>query len=197
MRDFIEAAGRGGGVEPWMVILGIGLLVMLWLGGTYNGLVRLRQHTVESWSGIDTELKRRYDLIPNIIEVCKGYAAHEKEVFERVVQARNEAMRGGNAVKDRAEKENALTRGVGRIVALAESYPDLKASKHFADLHDELTNTEDRIQAARRFYNANVRDLNTRCEAFPSNVIAGMFGFKKADYFEIQSSERAVPKLPE
>ena len=182
-------------MEPWMIVVGVALIPLIWLIGTYNGLVRLRQHVTESWSGIDTELKRRYDLIPNLIEVCKGYAKHEKQTFEMVVRARTEAMAEKGGVKDQARKEDALTRGLGTMLAVAEDYPDLKASTHFAQLHDELTNTEDRIQASRRFYNANVRDMNTRCEAFPSNVIASMFGFEKVDYFEIQAMERSVPRV--
>lgn len=194
MNTLLQAAARGP-IEPWMVAVGLALIALIWLAGTYNGLVRLRQHTAESWSGIDTELKRRYDLIPNLMEVCKGYAAHEKEVFERVVRARNEAIQESGGVKDQARKEDQLTRGLGRVLALAESYPDLKAASHFTQLADELTNTEDRIQAARRFYNANVRDLNTRCESFPQNLLASMFGFEKKDYFETQARDRAVPEV--
>lgn len=164
------------------------LLVLIWFIGGYNSLVRLRNHCRESWSNIDTELKRRYDLIPNLVSTVKGYASHERELFERVTQARNAALANHGSPASQAADENTLVRGVRQLFAVAEGYPDLKASQNFLSLQDELSNTEDRIQRARRFYNANVRDLNTRVEVVPSNVIANMFGFRKEEYFEIEDA---------
>ena len=174
-------------------------IVLVWAIATYNGLVRLRQHVAESWSTIDTELKRRHDLIPNLVEVCRGYAAHEQSVFEQVARARGEAAQATDASvspDDQARRESALTGSLRTLFAVSEGYPQLKASKHFLALQRELAVTEDRIQAARRFFNANVRDLNTRVEQVPSNVVAGMFDFETADYFEIdEASVRGVPAV--
>ena len=176
-----------------VLILG---LPLVWLVGTYNGLVRLRQHVRESWSGIDTELKRRYDLIPNLVETVKGYAAHERETFERVVQARQQAVASDGSPEQQAHDENMLVGALRQLFAVAEGYPDLKASANFLHLQQELVNTEDRIQAARRFYNANVRDINTRIESFPSNIIAGMFKFQRHEFFEVESaSMREAPSV--
>lgn len=173
---------------PWIVVAVIVLLPLLWLIGTYNGLVRLRQHVRESWSGIDTELKRRYDLIPNLVETVKGYAAHERQVLERVTQARQQAVASTGSAGQQAMDENLLVGALKHLFAVAENYPDLKASTNFLHLQQELVNTEDRIQAARRFYNANVRDMNTRVETVPSNIVASMFGFKKQEFFEVESA---------
>lgn len=174
-------------------------IVLVWAIATYNGLVRLRQHVAESWSTIDTELKRRHDLIPNLVEVCRGYAAHEQSVFEQVARARGEAAQATDASvspDDQARRESALTGSLRTLFAVSEGYPPLKASEHFLALQRELAVTEDRIQAARRFFNANVRDLNTRVEQVPSNVVAGMFDFETADYFEIdEASVRGVPAV--
>ncbi len=174
-------------------------IVLVWAIATYNGLVRLRQHVAESWSTIDTELKRRHDLIPNLVEVCRGYAAHEQSVFEQVARARGEAAQATDASvspDDQARRESALTGSLRTLFAVSEGYPQLKASEHFLALQRELAVTEDRIQAARRFFNANVRDLNTRVEQVPSNVVAGMFDFETADYFEIdEASVRGVPAV--
>lgn len=185
--------------EP-MMIVGIGvaavLLPLIWFVATYNILVRLRQHVAESWSGIDTELKRRYDLIPNLVETVKGYAKHEREVLERVITARNQAAATHGSPKEQARDENLLIGSMKRLFAVAEAYPDLKANQNYLHLQQELSNTEDRIQAARRFYNANVRDLNTRCQVVPSNIVASMFGFKPAEFFEIEeSSMRLAPQV--
>ncbi|MAE60333.1 MAG: hypothetical protein CMJ49_03140, partial [Planctomycetaceae bacterium] len=147
---------------PCVLVAVFVLLPLVWLIATYNGLVRLRQHVRESWSGIDTELRRRYDLIPNLVETVKGYAAHERETLEAVVRARQAAVESRGSPASQAADENVLVDTLGRLFALAEGYPDLKASGNFLELQNELVNTEDRIQAARRFYNANVRDLNTR-----------------------------------
>lgn len=156
----------------------------------YNGLVALRNHIADAWANIDTELKRRYDLIPNLVATVKGYATHEREVLERVIESRNRcaALPGANAAAQREEQE--LVDNLKRVIALAESYPQLKADQHFLKLQDELVNTEDRIQAARRFYNGNVRDYRNKCESFPSNIVASMFGFKPAEYFDVEPAVR-------
>ena len=163
-------------------------LVLLWFVLTYNTLVRVRQHVSESWAGIDTELKRRYDLIPNLVEAVKGYASHERQTFEAVTAAREKAAASAGSPGAQARDEQALVASVNRLLAVAESYPDLKASGNFLQLQKELANTEDRIQAARRFFNGNVRDLNTRIAVFPSSLVASTFGFKPAEFFEVEST---------
>jgi len=178
------------------VVLGIIVVVVLYVMGTYNGLVRLRQHVRESWSGIDTELKRRYNLIPNLVETVKGYASHEQETLDRVISARAKAVDSTGSPASQARDENALVGALRQLFAVVESYPDLKANQNFLQLQGQLTDTEDRIQAARRFYNANVRDLNTRIEVFPSNVIANLFSFKKEEFFELEdAAQREVPTV--
>lgn len=177
-----------------VIVAGFGFLVLLWVVGTFNGLVRLRNHCRESWSDIDTELKRRHDLIPNLVETVKGYAAHERQTFERVIAARDRAEAPHDRVRDQAGDESVLSREVGHLFALAEGYPELKADRNFLHLQRELVNTEDRIQAARRFYNANVRDLNNRIEMFPSSLIAGSMDLGNWDYFEI--ADLAVREVP-
>ncbi len=172
------------------------LLALIWVIGSYNALVRLTNMCDESWADIDTELKRRYNLIPNLVETVKGYAAHEKEVLERVIQARNAAIANEGSPKDQALDENMLAGCLRRLFVLVENYPQLKANDNFLHLQNELTHTEDRIQRSRRFYNANVRDLNTRVEVIPSNIIAGMFGFGKREFFEIEDAiVRDAPKV--
>lgn len=173
---------------------GIGLLGLLWVIGTFNGFVRLRNHCRESWSDIDTELKRRHDLIPNLVSTVKAYAAHERDTLERVIAARDRAGLAHTSVREQARDEDALNREVGHLFAVAEGYPELKADANFLHLQRELVNTEDRIQAARRFYNANVRDLNNRIEMFPSSMIAGLMHVTPWDYFEI--SDLAVRETP-
>jgi len=168
--------------------LGIVVSILLWAALNYNLLVRVRQQVRESWSGIDTELKRRYDLIPNLVATVKGYAAHEKQVLESVTEARLKALSSQGSPGSQAADEKQLVDSMRRLLAVAENYPDLKASDNYLALQLELANTEDRIQAARRFYNGNVRDLNTRVEVFPSNMIASLFGFAAAEYFEVDSS---------
>jgi len=178
-------------MEPSLVVLLVIVGILVFFGvcvAVYNGLVRLRNHCDESWSGIDTELKRRYDLIPNLVNTVKGYAAYEKELFERVLQARNGALASTGSPASQAKDENILIGNVRQLFALAENYPDLKASQNFVELQKELANTEDRIQRARRFYNANVRDLNTRIEVIPSNIIASWFQFQKRELFEIEDA---------
>ena len=170
-----------------LIILAIIIIIAVVIIAMYNSLIRLKNRVEEAWSDIDVQLKRRYDLIPNLVETVKGYAGHEKETLERVVNARNAAMAaqsGGNA-KQQAEAENALSATLKSIFALSESYPDLKANQNFLELQRELTDTEDKIQASRRFYNGNVRDFNTKLEVFPTNIMAGMLGFKRREFFEI------------
>ncbi len=168
-----------------MIIIPIVIVVVvLWAILSYNGLVSLRNRVKEAWSDIDVQLKRRYDLIPNLVETVKGYAAHEKDVFENVTKARAAAM-GAGTVAEKGQAENMLAGALKSLFAVAEAYPQLKASDNFGKLQDELSDTENKIQAARRFYNSNVLALNTKIESFPSNLIAGMFGFAKSDFFEL------------
>lgn len=184
-------------MEPivW-IIIGVIVFILIWVIAMYNSLIRHRNHVVESWSNIDTELKRRYDLIPNLVETVKGYAKHEREVLERVVELRNKAKANEGSPNSQAADENQLIGGLKQLFAIAESYPDLKANENFLALQTELSNTEDRIQRARRFYNGNVRDLNVRVETFPSAVIASMGSFKKAEFFEIEeASMRVAPAV--
>jgi LemA protein len=181
---------------PLLIIGGLVLLIGIWTVATYNILVRLRQQCRESWSGIDTELRRRYDLIPNLVAAVKRCAAHEREVLQAVTEARTRAQASTGSPASQARDENVLVDGIKQLLAVSENYPDLKASENFLKLQSELANTEDRIQAARRFYNANVRDINTRIEVFPSNTIAGMFGFKPEEFFEVEDAGfRAVPPV--
>ena len=177
------------------VVLGVILIFGVWLIMTYNRFVSIRQHLKESWSDVDVELKRRYDLIPNLISTVKGYADHEKSLFMEVTEARTKAMENTGSPDAQSGDEQKLVRGVGRLLAVAEQYPDLKASANFLELQDELSNTEDRIAAGRRFYNANVREMNQLCITFPSNLVGGMFGFKSEGFFEVgNAGEREVPK---
>lgn len=185
-----------------MSIFSFFLLLLLLLGAfivaSYNRLVTLKNRTKEAWADIDVQLKRRYDLIPNLVETVKGYASHERELFEKVTEARSRAISAEKSgdPKKIAEAENALTSTLKTLFAVAENYPDLKASTNFLELQRELRDTEDKIMAARRFYNANVRDLNTLIETFPTNIIANLFGFKKMEFFEIGESEaREAPKV--
>ena len=178
---------------PETILLAVPIVLLIWAIATYNVLIRLRNQCRESWSGIDTELKRRYDLIPRLVETVKGYAAHERETLQLVVDARNRALASTGSPESQARDENVLVGAIRHLFALSERYPDLKASANFLKLQEELVNTEDRIQAARRFYNANVRDLNTREQVFPSNLIAGLFGFRAEEYFEVEDSGVRLP----
>jgi len=179
---------------PMLIVLGaVVLLPLIYVIGTYNTLVALRNHIRDAWSNIDTELKRRYDLIPNLVATVKGYAAHEKEVFERVTQLRAQCMASQGRPQEQAADENQLVAALQKMMAVVENYPQLKADQHFLKLQQELVNTEDRIQAARRFFNGNVRDYRNKCQMFPSSVIAGMFGFESQDYFNVAPSVREVP----
>ena len=179
---------------PYFVLAFV-VVVAFYLIISFNRLVTLKNRTKEAWSDIDVQLKRRYNLIPNLVSTVKGYAGHEKELFEKVSAARSAAM-GATTVGEKAQAENALTSTLKTLFAVTEAYPELKASTNFLELQKELTDTEDKVQAARRFYNANVRDLNTQIQVFPTNLIASMFGFKKMDFFEVEAAEqREVPKV--
>jgi LemA protein len=178
------------------IVLIIIVLLVIWAIAIYNKFIRLRNRTDEAWSDIDVQLKRRYDLIPNLINTVKGYAAHESATFEKVTSARTQAMNAGT-VEDQAQAENMLSGALKSLFAVSESYPDLKANENFMKLQDELSDTENKIQAARRFYNTNVRDLNIGIESFPQNVIANMFKFGKKGFFELDESEtEAVQEAP-
>ncbi len=180
---------------PLLILIVICMLPFIWVAGVYNGLVRLRQHCRESWSDIDTELRRRYDLIPNLVQTVKGYAAHEQQALQKVVDARAKALASTGSPASQANDENVLAGTLRHLFAISEGYPELKASTNFMQLQKELANTEDRIQASRRFYNANVRDLNTRITIFPSNLIAQIFSFKSEEFFQVESSARAAPDM--
>lgn len=173
------------------------VLVVLWVISLYNGLVRARQMAAEGWSGIDVQLKRRANLIPNLVETVKGYAKHERETLEEVISMRNKAQSvSSDDVAGRAEAEGLLSQSLGRLFALAEAYPDLKANQNYADLQKSLETIESEVQMARRYYNAAARDLNVKVESFPSNLVASKYGFEKRDYFEIENAaDRAVPKV--
>ncbi len=175
----------------WYVI-GIIAVIVFWLIAVYNGLIRLRNRTDEAWSDIDVQLKRRYDLIPNLVNTVKGYAKHERELFEKVTKARTAAM-GAQAPGDKAQAENMLTGALKSLFAVAEDYPDLKANTNFLELQRELSDTENKIQAARRFYNGNVRDFNTKIQVFPNNMMVGMLNFKAYDFFELEEAEAKEP----
>ena len=177
----------------WIVLTAI-ILFLLWLVAVYNGLIGQKNRTQEAWSDIDVQLKRRYDLIPNLIETVKGYAKHEKSVFEEVTKARTAAMQA-NGLENKAEKENALSQTLKSIFAVAENYPDLKANQNFLNLQENLTDTEDKIEASRRYYNGNVRDFNIKIQVFPNNIFARRLGFKEFELFEAASGEKQAPKV--
>jgi len=178
-----------------LVLVGVVAVVALWFVFTYNGLVRLRNQVKNAWSQIDVQLKRRYDLIPNIVETVKGYAAHEKETFERVVQARQRGIDASD-VKQQQEAENMITGALRQLFALSEAYPDLKANQNFLALQEELASTENKIGFARQYYNDTVKDFNTRQEMFPANLVASMLGFQPSEFFEIEeASQREAPKV--
>ena len=179
------------------IILGIVVVVIGYGIMAYNNLVRQRQLTQEGWSGIDVQLKRRTDLIPNLMEAVKGYMSHERETLEAVTEARTAAQAAQNGTPEqRAQAEGVLSGALGRLFAVAEAYPDLKASQNFMQFQGELSNTENEIQLSRRYYNGTARDLNTAVESFPSNVIANSFKFEKVQYFEMENpADRAVPQV--
>ncbi len=176
-------------------VLIIVALLVIWLIVAYNSLVRLRQRTREAFSDIDVQLKRRHDLIPNLVNAVKGYMTHERDLFEKVTQARAQATTAQGTL-EQAKAENMLSQTLRSIFAVAENYPDLKANQNFIQLQDELSDTENKIQAARRFYNGQVRDFNTKQETFPTNIISGILGFKHSEYFEIElEEERKNPDI--
>jgi LemA protein len=175
----------------WYVIIAIVAIVIIAVISMYNGLIRLKNRVEEAWSDIDVQLKRRYDLIPNLVSTVKGYASHERETLESVISARNQAMnaeQNGDA-KELQQAENQLSGTLKSLFALAENYPDLKANTNFLELQRELSDTENKIQAARRFYNGNVRDFNTKIQVFPNNMIAGMLNFSSKEFFEVENME--------
>lgn len=172
----------------WIILIAV-VAIALWIAGVYNGLVTLKNRTDEAWSDIDVQLKRRYDLIPNLVETVKGYAAHERELFQRVTEARTRAM-GAQTPGEKAQAENILSGTLKTLFAVAENYPQLKASENFLELQRELTDTENKIQAARRFYNGNVRDLNIKIESFPEVLIARQLGYSKREFFEAEGVEK-------
>lgn len=177
------------------IILGIIVVIGLFVWATYNGLVTLRIRVDEAWSDITVQLKRRLDLIPNLVEAVKGYAKHEKGVFEAVTEARANAL-SAQGVKETAAAENQFEGALKSLFAVAEAYPDLKASNNFQHLQEELVDTEDKIQASRRFYNGGVRDLNTKIQTFPANIIASIFKFVSRDFFELGESEQKLAEKP-
>ena len=175
------------------IVLVIVVVLILYFIFKFNGFVTLRTRTKEAWADIDVQLKRRYDLIPNLVNTVKGYAAHESTTFDKVSQARSQAMQASTPAQ-KGEAENQLTGTLKSLFAISEAYPELKANTNFLQLQGELSDTENKIQAARRFYNGNVRDLNTSIDVFPGNIIASMFGFVKMDFFQLE--EGSVQKEP-
>lgn len=180
-----------------IIVIVVALVVIVggFLWATYNGLITLRNRVDEAWSDITVQLKRRLDLIPNLVETVKGYAAHESGVFEEVTKARANAL-NAQGVKGTAEAENMFEGALKSLFAVAENYPDLKANQNFLDLQQQLVDTEDKIQASRRFYNGGVRDLNTKIEIFPNNIFAGALGFKKREFFELEEAEQKEAEKP-
>ncbi|MFH1253205.1 MAG: LemA family protein [Candidatus Uhrbacteria bacterium] len=181
-------------MEYFFILPGFLALVAVWFVFVYNGLIALRNRVEEAWSDIEVQLKRRYDLIPNLMETVKGYAKHEEGVFTKVTEARTAAM-GAQTMSEHAETENMLSQSLKSLFAVAENYPQLRASDNFLDLQRNLTDAEDKIQASRRFYNGNVRDFNTKLQVFPTNLIAGMFGFIKRDFYDAPDVVNETPKV--
>lgn len=173
----------------WIIVIAVVVVIAFWLIGVYNGLIALRIKTDEAWSDIDVQTKRRYDLIPNLVETVKGYASHEAGTLEKVTQARTAAM-NASGPHDKALAENALSDTLKSIFALSESYPDLKANVNFLDLQKTLSEIEEAIQASRRFYNGMVRDFNTKIQVFPNNIVAGMLSFKSREFFEAEEAAK-------
>ena len=174
-----------------LIVLGA-LIVGLYFLATYNSFVTLKNRVKEAWSDIEVQMKRRYDLIPNLVEVVKGYAAHERGTLEAVIQARNMAMASQGTKEEKAKAENMLSGTLKSLFALSENYPNLKANENFLELQRELTDTENKIQASRRFYNSNVLSLNIKLEMFPSNIVGNMFAFKKEEFFKLDENEQAA-----
>lgn len=172
------------------IILGIVAVVLVWVATTFNSFITFKNRTEEAWADIDVQLKRRYDLIPNLVNTVKGYATHESGTFEKITQARSNAM-NAQGIEEKAKTENMLSGALKSLFAVTENYPDLKANQNFMELQGELSDTENKIQAARRFYNGNVRDLNIKIESFPSNIIANLFRFTKREFFELEEGAEA------
>jgi LemA protein len=181
-------------IIPLLVLLGLALVVGLWLMSAYNGLVALRQAVKNAWAQIDVQLKRRHDLIPNLVNTVKGYASHEKETFERVINARAKAT-SATVPADAIKAEGELSAALGRLLAISEAYPELKANQNFMALQTELTSTEDRVSFSRQAYNDSVTRLNTTIQTFPTVLIAGMFGFKEEPFFETPAEQKEAPKV--
>ena len=177
-----------------IIILAVLAAVVIWIIAVYNGLIKLKNRVDEAWSDIDVQLKRRYNLIPNLVNTVKGYAAHEKELFEKVTEARASAMKA-EAPAEKEKAENMLSGALKSLFAVAENYPDLKANQNFLELQRELSDTENKIQASRRFYNGNVRDFNTKIQIFPNNIIAGMLKFTQREFFEAEGEEKENVKV--
>ncbi len=178
-----------------MILLGLIVVVAVWVVGIYNGLVALRNQVKEAWAQVDVQLKRRFDLIPNLMETVKGYMNHERETLEAVTQARA-AVSGAGGLPERMQAESGLTAALGRLFAVAESYPDLKASTNFLSLQEELASTENKISFARQFYNETVMKMNNKVQMFPGNIIAGMFNFEEEEFFEVEEeAQREAPKV--
>ncbi len=177
-----------------LILIGAAVVVLLYGVALYNGFVKLATRVEEAWSDIDVQLKRRYDLIPNLINTVKGYAAHESGLLQKVTEARSQAMQAGS-VADHGAAENMLTGALKSLFAVAENYPDLKANTNFLELQRELSDTENKIQASRRFYNGTVMELNTKVDMFPSNIVANMFKFAKREFFEIEEGEKEPVKV--
>ncbi|WP_207740793.1 LemA family protein [Alkalibacter mobilis] len=178
----------------WIILLGVLAVIALAVAGIYNSLVSLRNRVKDSWAQIDVQLKRRFDLIPNLVNTVKGYAAHEKETLEAVINARNRFTQASTPAEE-MESNNQLTSALSRLFALAESYPDLKANQNFMNLQEELSNTEDKISFARQFYNDTVLMYNNKVQMFPSNIVAGIFRFTEEKFFEVEDSARETPNV--
>lgn len=176
------------------ILLGAAVILVLWLVAVYNGLIRSKNRVDEAFSDIDVQLKRRYDLIPNLVEAVKGYMTHERETLVKLTEARSAAMSAGN-MADKEKTENALSETLKSLFAVAENYPDLKANQNFLQLQDELSDTENKIQAARRFYNGNARDFNTKIQVFPVNFFANMLKFNKYEFFQADAAEKENVKV--
>jgi LemA protein len=181
-------------MEYLFILPAILVLIAIWFILVYNGLITFRNRIEEAWSDMEVQLKRRYDLIPNLVETVKGYAKHEDSVFTKVTEARSAAM-GAKTMKDHAQAENMLSETLKSLFAVAEAYPQLQSAGNFLDLQKNLTDAEDKIQASRRFYNGNVRDFNTKLQVFPTNLIAGMFGFTKKDFYDAPDEVNEAPKV--
>lgn len=178
-----------------IIVLAIVIVLAIWVVGMYNGLVRLRNQVKNAWSQIDVQLKRRHDLIPNLVETAKGYMKHERETFEEITKARSKAIQA-DSVADKSKAESELSGALSRFQLVVENYPDLKANQNFLALQEELTTTENKVGFSRQFYNDQVLKYNTRIESVPTNIIANMFGFKPSDFFEVETAaEREAPKV--